>query len=74
MWAEGIDRERGQLASMIYADGQPPSDYRLFSLLGAIIDYGDRLEHLDKLIDSFHHYHYDDELAKQLEKSAGGRS
>ncbi|MED4924331.1 aromatic acid exporter family protein [Anoxybacillus geothermalis] len=74
MWAEGIDRERGRLASMIYADGQPPSDYRLFSLLGAIIDYGDRLEHLDKLIDSFHHYHYDDELAKQLEKSAGGRS
>ncbi|EQB95375.1 aromatic acid exporter family protein [Geobacillus thermoleovorans] len=72
--AEEIHHQRERLTSAFYADGQPPGDYRLFSLIGAIMDYGDRLEHLDKLIDSFHHYHYDDTLEKELEKSAGGRS
>ncbi|BBW98696.1 aromatic acid exporter family protein [Geobacillus sp. FSL W8-0032] len=72
--AEEIGRQRERLASALYAGGEPPAEYRLFSLIGALIDYGDRLEHLDKLIDSFHHYHYDDKLEKELEKATGGRS
>ncbi|OQP04507.1 hypothetical protein B1690_15520 [Geobacillus sp. 46C-IIa] len=72
--AEEMYRQRERLATVFYSGGQPPAEYRLFSLIGAVIDYGDRLEHLDKLIDSFHHYHYDEELTKQLEKSTGGRA
>lgn len=31
--------------------------YHLFPLIAAIVEYGEQLEHLDKLIDSFHSYH-----------------
>ena len=31
--------------------------YHLFPLVSAIVEYSEQLEHLDKLIDSFHSYH-----------------
>ncbi|TYR79242.1 aromatic acid exporter family protein [Priestia megaterium] len=34
--------------------------YHLFPLIAVIIEYSEELEHLDKLIDSFHSYHKED--------------
>lgn len=34
--------------------------YHLFPLIASIIEYSEELEHLDRLIDSFHNYHKED--------------
>ena len=42
--------------------------YQLFPLLATIIDYSDQLTHLDKLIESFHSYHKDENHIEINEK------
>jgi uncharacterized membrane protein YgaE (UPF0421/DUF939 family) len=42
--------------------------YHLFPLVSVIIEYSEQLEHLDKLIDSFHHYHKQDNAFDIQEK------
>jgi uncharacterized membrane protein YgaE (UPF0421/DUF939 family) len=59
-------QERTRLIEAFYAHHQQKNEYYLFSLMGAIIDYSEQLEHLDKLIDSFQHYHHDAALVKNL--------
>jgi uncharacterized membrane protein YgaE (UPF0421/DUF939 family) len=59
-------QERTRLIEAFYAHHQQKNQYYLFSLIGAIIDYSEQLEHLDKLIDSFQHYHHDAALVKNL--------
>ncbi|WP_110114314.1 aromatic acid exporter family protein [Bacillus sp. CGMCC 1.16541] len=41
-------------------DKQNKMVYHLFPLVSSIIEYSEELEHLDKLIDSFHNYHKED--------------
>jgi uncharacterized membrane protein YgaE (UPF0421/DUF939 family) len=59
-------QERKRLIEAFYTHLQQKNEYYLFSLLGTIIDYSEQLEHLDKLIDSFQHYHHDASLVKNL--------
>ncbi|MBA2876532.1 FUSC family protein [Thermaerobacillus caldiproteolyticus] len=54
--------EKKRLIEAFYKYSQQGNEYHLFSLVGAIIDYGEQLDHLDKLIESFQHYHKDDSL------------
>jgi uncharacterized membrane protein YgaE (UPF0421/DUF939 family) len=64
--ADEAHQERIRLIEAFYAHHHQSNEYYLFSLIGTIIDYSEQLEHLDKLIDSFHHYHHDSSLAKNL--------
>ncbi|GMB09311.1 uncharacterized membrane protein YgaE (UPF0421/DUF939 family) [Thermolongibacillus altinsuensis] len=43
-------------------------NYHLFPLIGAIIEYSYQLEHLDTLIESFHHYHKEENTLEIAEK------
>ncbi|WP_035020588.1 FUSC family protein [Anoxybacillus flavithermus] len=43
-------------------------NYQLFPLIGAIIEYSHQLEHLDTLIESFHHYHKEEHVVPTPEQ------
>nr|WP_263323076.1 aromatic acid exporter family protein [Neobacillus sp. Marseille-Q6967] len=40
-----------------YADQNDPHLYHTMQIISSIIDYGEQVEHLDKLLDSFHSFH-----------------
>jgi uncharacterized membrane protein YgaE (UPF0421/DUF939 family) len=60
------NHERMRLIEAFYAHHHQSNEYYLFSLVGMIIDYSEQLEHLDKLIESFQHYHQESSLTKTL--------
>ncbi|GGJ60994.1 uncharacterized membrane protein YgaE (UPF0421/DUF939 family) [Anoxybacillus voinovskiensis] len=56
--------EKKRLVEAFYEYNQYGNEHHLFLLIGTIIAYGEQLEHLDKLIDSFQQYHQDAEAFK----------
>ncbi|WP_027410682.1 FUSC family protein [Anoxybacteroides tepidamans] len=53
--------EKQRLVDAFYKYNEYGNEYHLFSLIGTIIGYGEQLEHLDRLIESFQQYHKDEE-------------
>lgn len=53
--------EKKRLVEAFYQYNRQGNEHHLFLLIGTIIAYGEQLEHLDKLIESFQQYHKDEE-------------
>lgn len=59
--ADEAGHEKKRLVEAFYEYNEQGNEYHLFSLIGTIVAYGEQLEHLDRLIESFQHYHKDEE-------------
>ncbi|MBS2772557.1 FUSC family protein [Anoxybacteroides rupiense] len=63
--------EKKRLVEAFYQYSKHGNEYHLLSLVGTIITYGEQLEHLDKLVESFQQYHKDDEESLHLSGQQG---
>jgi uncharacterized membrane protein YgaE (UPF0421/DUF939 family) len=65
-----VCNEKRRLVEAFYQYNQQGNEYHLFSLIGTIIHYGEQLDRLDKLIDSFQHYHKDEDSLHLYQQEA----
>lgn len=62
--------EKKRLVEAFYQYNNRGNEHHLFVLIGTIIAYGEQLEHLDKLIDSFQQYHKNAESLELSDQEA----